>query len=192
MDPAPDNCCCFCHKVFRCVGNHYKNCPECNSQDYQHLMSAKTIAKKKNGKAKKVPCPKCGKAFLRLETHLRNSATCKSIEASQQSLFTPPSLHHPTSHTYTSKSHDTSLSDSFVPSTPSLQSLCLSSIHQLVLYPNLHHLALCLHLHHLVLHLHLHHLVLHLHLHHLVLHLHLHHLVLHLPVLYFVIQMYLY
>ena len=78
MDPAQSNHCCFCHKDFKSVGNHYKNCPERNGKDYQHLLSDKTLAKKRSEKTKKVPCPKCGKQFLRLETHLRNSAVCKS------------------------------------------------------------------------------------------------------------------
>ena len=71
--------CCFCQKSFQKVGNHYKNCPERKGKCYQHLLSKKTVLKK-NGKAKKkAPCPKCGKMFLRLETHLRTSALCKTV-----------------------------------------------------------------------------------------------------------------
>ena len=84
MDLPQESCCCFCQKPFKYLGNHYKGCPERHGADYQHL-SEKTTAKKHNGKAKKAPCPKCGKCFLRLETHLRNSASCKVTQA-------PPSL----------------------------------------------------------------------------------------------------
>ena len=85
MDLPQESCCCFCQKPFKRLGNHYKGCPERHGADYQHLLSEKTTAKKQNGKAKKAPCPKCGKCFLRLETHLRNSASCKVTQA-------PPSL----------------------------------------------------------------------------------------------------
>ena len=117
--PAPLSCC-FCKGIFKRLGNHYKNCPSRDGRDYQHLLSQKTIDKK--AKAKKVPCPKCGKFFIRLETHLRNSATCKSTEVPQPSSPTALTLHHPYSPTHTPKSHYTSLSDSFVPSPPPLPS----------------------------------------------------------------------
>ena len=71
MDQTTSNSCCFCHKTFKSLGNHYKGCPDRNGECYQHLLSKKTLAKKQHGKARKAPCPKCGKMFLRLETHLR-------------------------------------------------------------------------------------------------------------------------
>ena len=45
--------------------------------DYQHLLSQKTL-EKKNNKQKKSTCPKCGKSFLRLDTHIQKSATCRN------------------------------------------------------------------------------------------------------------------
>ena len=132
--PAPLSCC-FCKGNFKRLGNHYKNCPSRDGRDYQHLLSQKTIDKK--SKAKKVPCPKCGKFFLRLETHLRNSATCKSVEVPQQSSTTTHTLHHPTSPTYSSKSHNTCFSDSFVPPTPPLQSNPMSITHPSPIYTSL-------------------------------------------------------
>lgn len=40
-------------------------------------LSAKTL-RKRSAAARKF-CPKCHKCFLRLDTHLRNSATCKDL-----------------------------------------------------------------------------------------------------------------
>ena len=146
MDQETLRCCPFCQKRYKKPGNHYKSCPERNGRDYEHLLSQKTIAKKNPKPLKKKACPRCGGKFERLETHLRVSATCRvtpiqplveqnptvnppsdrlpapSIEVSQQSSITTPSLHHPTSPTHTPMSHNTILSNSFVPSIPPLQS----------------------------------------------------------------------
>ena len=83
MELSTTKCCCFCKKDFKKLGNHYKGCPERNGRDYDHLLSQKTLAKRE--KTRKSSCPNCGKSFLRLETHLRNSATCKSISQISQS-----------------------------------------------------------------------------------------------------------
>ena len=53
------------------------------------------MANKARGKAKKLPCPKCGKRFTRLETHLRTNASCKSVSLPDE--LSNPSLIHPVS-----------------------------------------------------------------------------------------------
>ena len=90
MDQHTSNCCCFCHKTFKSLGKHYKGCPKRDGKDYQHLLSKKTITKKQSSKAKKVPCPICNKKFLRLETHLRTSASCKTVTQPIESPPSPP------------------------------------------------------------------------------------------------------
>ena len=101
MDQAVIQECCFCHKAFERIGNHYKYCPKRDGKDFQHLLSQKTLAKKEKGK--KVACPKCGKLFLRLETHLRTSATCRNVSSLPEQI--------PTSTTLATTSH----SEIFVP-----------------------------------------------------------------------------
>ena len=51
------------------VGNHLKHCPERQDRENGHLLSQKTIQKRET-KCSKAPCPKCGKLFGRLDTHL--------------------------------------------------------------------------------------------------------------------------
>ena len=75
--PNGSRACPFCLQVFARLGNHLKGCPQRQGRDYTHLLSQKTLSKN-TSKAKKMPCPKCGIKFERLDTHLRNSATCKN------------------------------------------------------------------------------------------------------------------
>ena len=89
MDQTTSNSCCFCHKTFKSLGNHYKGCPERKGECYQHLLSKKTLAKRQYVKAKKAPCPKCGKMFLRLETHLRTNAACRSVTLPSDQCIPP-------------------------------------------------------------------------------------------------------
>ena len=95
MDQSSSNCCCFCRKSFKSLGNHYKGCPERNGADYQHLLSQRTLDNKSKGKAKKLPCPKCGKRFIRLEAHLRNNAACKNVTLLADHSTLPPQLPAP-------------------------------------------------------------------------------------------------
>ena len=74
---ATQSICPFCLQTFSRLENHLKHCKERNGMDYQHLLSQKTL-EKKNNKKKKSTCPKCGKAFLRLDTHIQKSATCRN------------------------------------------------------------------------------------------------------------------
>ena len=69
----------FCNRVFVRLGNHLKHCPERQGQEYDHLLSQKTI-QKRVVKRRRTPCPKCGKMFERLDTHLHNSVTCQSFQ----------------------------------------------------------------------------------------------------------------
>ena len=75
---ATSNHCPFCGKEFVRVGNHLKHCPQRQGREYNHLLSQKTL-QKKTVKQKREKCPKCEKLFDRLDTHLRNSATCRSL-----------------------------------------------------------------------------------------------------------------
>ena len=60
------------------LGNHLPFCKLRNGRDYTQFLSSKTL--KKKAPHHKTKCPKCNKAFLRLETHLRHgSATCKDV-----------------------------------------------------------------------------------------------------------------
>ena len=77
------NSCPFCNIYFKSVGNHLRHCKYRNGRDYSQYLAPKTLAKRSQ-KRKKVLCPKCKKLFVRLGTHLKNSATCKSISS------TPP------------------------------------------------------------------------------------------------------
>ena len=95
MDQSSSNCCCFCRKSFKSLGNHYKGCPERNGADYQHLLSQRTLDNKSKGKAKKLPCRKCGKRFIRLEAHLRNNAACKNVTLLADHSTLPPQLPAP-------------------------------------------------------------------------------------------------
>ena len=92
MDQSALQCCSFCQKCFKSLGNHYKGCPERHGADYQHLLSQGTLSNKARGKPKKLPCPKCGKRFIRLETHLRRSASCKNVSVPDE-LSDPPPIH---------------------------------------------------------------------------------------------------
>ena len=75
---ATSNLCPFCEKGFVRLGNHFKHCPRRQGRDYEQLLSQKTLQKKQK-KQKKGPCPKCGKLFERLDTHLRSNAVCQTI-----------------------------------------------------------------------------------------------------------------
>ena len=99
MDQSTLKGCCFCHNTFKSLGNHYKGCPERNGADYQHLLSQRTLDNKSKGKAKKLPCPKCGKRFIRLEAHLRNNASCKNITLPAEHGASPPPPPPPVSST---------------------------------------------------------------------------------------------
>ena len=64
--------CPFCSKCFIRLGNHLPHCHERGDQPYTQFL-----AKQYSGKAQKKKCPRCGISFKRLDTHLRNSASCR-------------------------------------------------------------------------------------------------------------------
>ena len=72
-----NNGCPFCHKTFLRLGNHLPQCNERKGQVYSCYLSQKTLAKR--SKAGKKTCSQCGKKFIRLDTHLKNSSTCRII-----------------------------------------------------------------------------------------------------------------
>ena len=69
--------CPFCAKPFKGLGNHLRHCKQRDGRDYQAYLSEKTRKKLGTGSKKKT-CSRCGKAFVRLDTHLRNSARCRA------------------------------------------------------------------------------------------------------------------
>ena len=95
--------CPFCNNAFKKLGNHLAHCPDRNGRDYNHLLSQKTLDNK-SGKKPKETCPKCGRKFSRLDTHLKNSAICRgtqtdspapSTEPDPTPVAIPQSLSHP-------------------------------------------------------------------------------------------------
>jgi len=90
MDLSP---CCFCQKSFKKLGAHYRSCPERNGEDYEHLLSVKTRYNRQ--KSQKSPCPNCGKFFLRLDTHLKNSAICKEVPQIPHTPVPSPAVGQP-------------------------------------------------------------------------------------------------
>ena len=64
--------------MFKRVGNHLPHCKQRDGKDYTQYLAPKTL-KNKSQSRKKAKCPKCDKYFVRLGTHHRNSALCRSI-----------------------------------------------------------------------------------------------------------------
>ena len=81
---ARDQCPFCAQSGFKRLGNHLPRCKERNGRDYSIYLSEKTKSKVKAAGYKS--CPNCHKRFRRLDTHLRNSATCKVLPS------LPPSL----------------------------------------------------------------------------------------------------
>ena len=69
--------CPFCGLFFQGLGNHLQHCKDRQGRDYSQYFPKKTLQKKT--RKRKELCPKCQKSFLRLDTHLKNSASCRSI-----------------------------------------------------------------------------------------------------------------
>lgn len=80
--------CPFCEGVFLRLGSHLKYCPERQGQEYDYLLSQKTI-QNREGKRSRTPCPNCGKLFARLDTHLRTSAICQNAQPNSAALSQP-------------------------------------------------------------------------------------------------------
>ena len=82
--------CPFCNKHgFKRLGNHLPHCCERNGRDYGPFLSKKTLHKEKANSCKSSFCPKCHKRFIRLDTHLRTSATCRHVPSSDKAFSTP-------------------------------------------------------------------------------------------------------
>ena len=73
------NSCPFCYKSgFKRLGSHLPRCPERNGRNYIQYLSKKTQQDRERSNRNKIHiCPRCYRKFRRLDTHLRNSATCK-------------------------------------------------------------------------------------------------------------------
>jgi len=82
--------CPFCGKEFRGLGNHLPHCKDRQGRDYSIYLAQKTL-EKKSKKGSRKACPKCHKMFVRLDTHLKNSAICKSVASSDPSPPPEPS-----------------------------------------------------------------------------------------------------
>ena len=86
--------CPFCHKsAFKRLGSHLPHCPERNGRDYSSFLSEKTIAKRREQSCKQF-CPRCHKKFITFDSHLKRSATCRFVTASE---IDPPSCGPPSS-----------------------------------------------------------------------------------------------
>ena len=88
LPPAtPDSysTCPFCQKTgFKRLGNHLPHCQSRNGRSYKPFLSKKTVQyKERSSSCKTQACPKCHKRFRRLDTHLRTSATCRSVSKPQ-------------------------------------------------------------------------------------------------------------
>ena len=81
--------CPFCNALFKRVGNHLPHCIQRDGKGYSQYLVLKTLKKKSH--SLKTKCPKCDKFFVRLDTHLRNSASCRSIPSPPS-----PSIHSAT------------------------------------------------------------------------------------------------
>lgn len=104
----PTRECPFCGQLFRRLGNHLPSCRERGDRDYTEYLSKKTLEKRDRGGVRRKTCPKCQKKFVRLDTHLKRSPTCKSTEGSHAEHPEPDSpvsdyptqpaqpTHHPT------------------------------------------------------------------------------------------------
>ena len=82
--------CPFCGNEFRGLGNHLPHCKDRQGRDYSMYLAQKTL-EKKSKKVSRKACPKCHKMFVRLDTHLKNSAICKSVASSDPSPLPEPS-----------------------------------------------------------------------------------------------------
>ena len=79
---VPISKCPFCRKSgFKKLGNHLPYCKDRNGRDYSKYLSNKTLEKKARSTSKNNSsfCPRCHKRFQRVDTHLKNSAVCRSI-----------------------------------------------------------------------------------------------------------------
>ena len=76
--------CPFCEKSFRRLGNHLAYCKERQGRDFSAYLSKKTLDKRCTFSSK-TSSPKCHRRFLRLDTHLKSSATCRNITQSPDS-----------------------------------------------------------------------------------------------------------
>ena len=83
--------CPFCHRSgVRRLGNHLPCCPERNGRDYFDFLSDKTKANKmRPNSCKSILCPRYHKKFSRLDTHLRNSASCRDVSAAEPGPSAP-------------------------------------------------------------------------------------------------------
>ena len=73
--------CPYCEKNgFKRLGTHLPYCSQRNGRDYTSFLSTKTLAKKASADSCKTKfCPRCHKRFSRIDTHQRNSSTCRVI-----------------------------------------------------------------------------------------------------------------
>ncbi len=110
--------CPFCGRHFQKLGNHLPRCGERGDRDYPPRtpcswprsslvprlsrallwslgtrLAKKTIEKKAKKGGSRQRCPKCHKCFLRLDTHLKRSATCRSLVEAPIASSSAPS--HP-------------------------------------------------------------------------------------------------
>ena len=70
------NLCPFCDQLF---GNHLPHCKQRCGREYSSLLAKNRVAPARSCRG---TCPKCGRLFQRLDTHLRLSASCRDVTPS--------------------------------------------------------------------------------------------------------------
>ena len=105
--------CPFCMNHFKRLGNHLPYCKDRQGRDYSMYLSKKTQQKSKKGGVRKT-CTKCLKSFVRLDTHLKNSASCKYVPSLTSTLteHQNPALNRPSSPRSEQDSHPQNISHS--------------------------------------------------------------------------------
>ena len=88
--------CPLCDQQFVRLGNHLPHCKQRHNQDYSSYLSQKTRQKRATrGTKSRKTCSKCKKAFLRLDTHLRRNAFCRSLPSVQSAQSPSPDNQDP-------------------------------------------------------------------------------------------------
>ena len=98
-------------------GREGGRCKERDGRDYSSYLSKKTLYNKAKAGSSRKSCPKCHRWFLRLDTHLKNSPFCKSVQQSDSQTPTAPTVPLQ-SDTPVNVSHHFTTNDSLTTETP--------------------------------------------------------------------------
>ena len=89
MSSPPDRriLCPFCGLRFVRVSNHLPHCKQRQGRDYSSFLAKQSSSVAGKGRG---ICPKCGRLFRRLDTHLRVSASCRDITSGADTCRVAP------------------------------------------------------------------------------------------------------